>query len=159
METEAKYKTCENAPGAGAGPGTGPCPATAADPIWGADLESDSSSFGVGLRGTPVARVKIGGDVSYTEVKDSYSQFAIAPSTSTVPQALPGVTTQLTRLKLWGEYALDKHSGIRLDYIYDRYKTDDWTWTTWQYVDGTVLVQDPDQKVNFVGIRYYYTWR
>jgi MtrB/PioB family decaheme-associated outer membrane protein len=159
MRTEAKQKTCENAPGAGAGPGTGPCPATAGDPIWGADLESDSNSFGVGLRGRPLGRVKVGGDLSYTDIKDSYVQFPITPSTSTVPQALPDVSTSLTRLNLWGDYAIDKHSGIRLDYIYDRYNTDDWTWTTWQYVDGTVLVQDPDQKVNFVGVRYYYTWR
>jgi MtrB/PioB family decaheme-associated outer membrane protein len=159
MQTEAKQKTCEAAPGTGAGPGTGPCPATAADPIWGADLESESSAFGIGVRGTPAGRVKVGAELTYTDIKDSYSQFAITPSTSTVPQPLPNVTTRLTRLNLWGDYAIDKHSGLRLDYIYDRYKTDDWTWTTWQYVDGTVLVQDPDQQVNFVGVRYYYTWR
>jgi hypothetical protein len=26
-------------------------------------------------------------------------------------------------------------------------------------VDGTTLTQDPDQKVHFIGVSYYYRWQ
>ena len=75
-------------------------------------------------------------------------------ATSIVP--LNTITTEVTTLKLYGKYALDKKSGVRVDYIYDNYKTDDWTWSSWIYSDGTTVLQDPNQKVNFVGVSYYY---
>jgi len=40
----------------------------------------------------------------------------------------------LSRLAWFTRSALAA-SGIRLDYIYDRYKTDDWTWSNWMYAD------------------------
>ncbi len=54
---------------------------------------------------------------------------------------------------------LQKNSGVRLDYIFDRYSTNDWTWSTWMYADGTRLTQNQNQKVNFVGVSYYYKWQ
>jgi len=66
---------------------------------------------------------------------------------------------QLTRITVYGKYALEKNSGIRLDYVYDRYSSDDWTWQTWMYADGTRLVENSLQKVNFFLVSYYYRWR
>jgi Putative outer membrane beta-barrel porin, MtrB/PioB len=68
----------------------------------------------------------------------------------------PEITTWVTRLQLFAKYALQKSSGVRLDFIHDRFRTDDWTWTSWQYLDGITLVQDPSQNVNFLGASYYY---
>ena len=45
---------------------------------------------------------------------------------------------------------------VRLNYVYDRFSNDDWTWTTWTYTDGTQLTQSPTQKVHFIGISGYY---
>jgi Putative outer membrane beta-barrel porin, MtrB/PioB len=72
---------------------------------------------------------------------------------------LGDIHTTVTSLKLYGTYALNRQSGVRLDDIYDQYKTDDWTWSRWSYTDaapgGTTVTQDPNQKVNFVGVSYY----
>ena len=72
---------------------------------------------------------------------------------------MPAITTRLTRLNLFAKYALQKNSGIRLDYVFDRYSTNDWTWSTWVYADGSRLREDPNQKVNFFGVSYYYKWQ
>jgi predicted porin len=73
--------------------------------------------------------------------------------------SIPNITTKVTRINVYGKYALEKNSGIRVDYIYDRYSSDDWTWQTWTYADGTQLVQNPIQKVNFFLASYFYRWR
>jgi predicted porin len=125
-------------------------------PTWAATLRNKSDNFGVGFRGRPSASFQVGGDLSYSDIKDKYEQAAVigAPITS-----LPEITTRLTRLNLFAKYALQKNAGVRIDYIYDRYSTNDWTWSTWMYADGTRLVQDPTQQVNFLGITYYYKWQ
>lgn len=152
-DTKAEQATCENASAVGV------CPASAADPIWKANLRNVSDSVGAGLRGKPSGKLLVGLDVNYTDISDTYGQVALSPSTSTVPTALPDVSTKLTRVNLYGKYALQKNSGVRIDYIYDRFSTNDWTWTTWQYLDGTVISQDPVQEVHFVGVSYYLRWR
>ncbi len=129
---------------------------TSAGQLWAAALRSLGESFGLGLRGKPYARLEIGADLSHSDIDDEYRQQAItgAPITS-----LPDVNTQLTRVNLYAKYGLQKNSGVRLDYVYDRVKTDDWTWTTWTYTDGTTLTQAPVQKVNFLGVSYYYRFQ
>jgi predicted porin len=145
-DTKAEQTTCSGASA------TGVC----GSPTWGATLKNLSDNFGVGLRGKPAAALEIGADLSYSDIKDEYQQQAIigAPIVS-----LPNVTTKLTRLNLFGRYMLQKNSGVRLDYIYDHYKTDDWTWSNWMYADGTRITQDPDQTVNFVGFSYFYRFQ
>ena len=152
-ETKAKQTTCESA----ASPAG--CPSTATDPTWGAELKNKSNSFGLGFRGKPNGRFELGGDLSYSDIKDTYNQFPLIPATAAIPTPLPEISTKLTRLNLFGKFLLQKNSGIRLDYIYDRFSTNDWTWSTWMYADGTRLTQDPTQKVNFVGLTYYYKWQ
>lgn len=146
-DTKAEQTTCAGAAGS---------PAVCGSPTWGATLKNLSDNVGVGLRGKPTSTVEIGVDLSYSDIQDEYQQQAIigAPIVS-----LPNITTKLTRLNLFGKYALQKNSGVRLDYIYDRYQTDDWTWSNWMYADGTRISQDPNQTVNFVGISYYYRWQ
>jgi MtrB/PioB family decaheme-associated outer membrane protein len=152
-DTRARQATCESASA------TGVCPNTNADPLWQADLRNRSDSIGAGLRGKPTGRLEVGADLSLSDIKDSYLQQTLSPATSTVPTALPEITTRLTRLNFFGRYALEKGSGIRLDYIHDRYSTNDWTWTTWQYLDGTRLIEPRPQRVNFFGISYYHRWQ
>jgi MtrB/PioB family decaheme-associated outer membrane protein len=129
---------------------------TSGGQLWAAALRSLGKSFGLGLRGKPYGRLEVGADLSQSDIDDEYRQQAItgAPITS-----LPDVNTRLTRVSLFAKYALQKNSGIRVDYVYDRFKTDDWTWTTWTYTDGTTLTQAPVQKVNFIGVSYYYRWQ
>jgi MtrB/PioB family decaheme-associated outer membrane protein len=145
-DTEAQQTTCSSASSVG----------VCGSPTWAATLKNLSDNVGLGLRGKPLGRLEIGVDASYSDIKDEYRQETLigAPITS-----LPDITTKLTRVNLFGKYALQKNSGVRLDYIYDRYKTDDWTWSNWMYADGTRITQDPDQTVNFFGVTYYYRWQ
>lgn len=144
-DTKAEQTTC-----APAGP------ATCGSPTFAATLKNLSDNFGMGLRGKPAGKLEVGADLSYSDIKDEYQQQALvgAPIAS-----LPNISTKLTRLNLFGKYALQKNSGVRLDYIYDRYKSDDWTWSNWMYADGTRITQDPNQTANFVGVSYFYRWQ
>jgi hypothetical protein len=69
---------------------------------------------------------------------------------------LPDVHTKVATLKLSGKYALQRNSGLRLQYVYDRFTTDDWTWNSWTYSDGTRVLEEPTQDVHFIGVSYYY---
>ena len=128
----------------------------AAGQIWAAALRNRGDAFGLGVRGKPMARLEIGADLSYSDITDEYQQQAI---TGTARTSLPDVSTKLTSLKMFGKFALQKNAGVRLDYIYDRFNTNDWTWTNFTYTDGTTLTQKPNQKVHFIGISYYYRWQ
>lgn len=121
--------------------------------IWGSNVSSDTSALGLGMRGKLNARLSIGADLSHSNILDQYQQYAIG--TITVA-SLPSVTTKLNRIKLNGHYALNKNSGVRVDFIHDSYETDDWTWTNFTYSDGTTVTQNPNQVINFVGVSYIY---
>ena len=126
------------------------------------ESKSKGNAYGVGVRGKPHQRVEVGADYSYNDIQDTWTQNPLA-GFPVIPQ-LPDVTTRLTRLKLFGKYAIDKRSGIRLDYIYDRYSTNDQTWSAWVappgagYWDGTVVSEPSPQVVNFIGLRYFYNF-
>jgi len=152
-DTRAEQATCESATSVGV------CPSDAGNPTYSAKLRNKSDSLGFGFRGKPNDRLTLGGDMNYSILKDSYQQQALSPATSTVPADLPEVATRLTRFNLYGKYMLDKSSSVRVDYIFDRYKTNDWTWTNWTYADGTTVSQNPNQRVNFLGASYIYRWQ
>ena len=125
---------------------------------------NEADSYGVGVRGKPNSRVELGADYTYTDIQDDWQQTPL-PGVAPLAAQLPVAVTRLTRLKLYGKYMLDKKSALRLDYIYDRYSSNDPTWTGWVnpasagYRDGTVLSQGSPQTVNFVGVRYIYNFR
>lgn len=123
---------------------------------WASSLLNNGKSFGLGLRGKASEKIDVGVDLSHSDILDSYRQWAISgPAVAPLPE----VFTRQTSLKLFGTYALDKSASIRLDYIYDRFVTNDWTWASWTYSDGTYLSQQPRQSVNFIGVTYIYKFR
>jgi MtrB/PioB family decaheme-associated outer membrane protein len=152
-ETKAKQATCEAASAAGV------CPVTAADPTYDAEVRNVSDSIGIGFRGKPMAKIELGADLSFSDIKDSYFQAATAPAGNAVPTSQPDITTRLTRLNFFTKYVIDKRSGLRFDYIFDRFSTNDWTWPTWVFIDGTRLTQDQNQKIHFFGLSYFYRFQ
>jgi MtrB/PioB family decaheme-associated outer membrane protein len=144
--------TCESASNAGV------CSNSTGNPIWRSALSNVTDSFGLGTRGKPFNWLEIGGDLSFSDIKDEYRQEVISPASASI-DLIPDVTTRLTRVKLFAKYAIQKNSGLRFDYIYDRFSTNDWTWSTWTYTDGTKLTQNPNQKAHFIGLSYYYRWQ
>lgn len=122
-------------------------------------LRNLGDSFGIGLNGKPMDRLEIGADLSYSDINDEYRQQVLSGAALTAAQTLPDVSTKLTSIKLWAKYAIQKNAGVRLQYVYDKVSTNDWTWTNFTYSDGTRVIQDPNQKVHFMGVSYFYRWQ
>jgi MtrB/PioB family decaheme-associated outer membrane protein len=131
-------------------------------PIFSAQVRDISDSYGIGLRGKLTSKIDVGADLTDSKVRDEFNLVKLRDSTpANTASPLDPITTKVTTLRLYGKYALNRQSGVRLDYTYDNYKTDDWTWANWIYtnnssVDGTTVLQNPNQKVSFVGVSYYY---
>jgi hypothetical protein len=142
--------TCVNASNAGV------CPASAAQPVWSAKLRNLGDAVGFGLRAQATDALEIGADVQHSAILDEFQLEAITPGATV--ESLPDISTRLTTARLYGKYALRKNAGIRVDYVYDRIATNDWTWTTWVYSDGTRVIRDPDEKIHFIGVSAYYKW-
>lgn len=75
---------------------------------------------------------------------------------------LPDIVFRQTTLRLFGKYAVDKRSAVRLDLLHQRSKWNDWAWSDdgapFTYSDGTTVSQKPDQSVTFIGVTYVYSW-
>lgn len=150
-QVRADQSTCASASADGI------CRGTVASPFWAASLREVGDAIGAGLRGKPYAWLDVGADVLYSRDK---SEFRLSTTTAgAVANSLPDAHYNVTRLSLFAKYALQKNTGVRLSYIYERWSTDDWTWTTWTYSDGTRVLQEPTQKVHFVGVSLYYRWQ
>lgn len=151
-----------------------------------AHLSDRGDSIGLGLRGRPIKKVRIGADLQWTKNKSSYDESInaagqVLPTVSnagqpvvTVLAPLPDIENKLTRIKLFLEYAIQKNADIRLDFIHERWRTDDWTWnfangSPFQYTgagtspatftDGTTVTSPQKQVSSFVGVRYIYRFQ
>lgn len=152
-DTRAEQATCVGS--AATGPVGLTCANSAAQPLWEAKLRNLGTAVGLGLRGKVTSRIELEGDVSQTKDRGEFLQTA----TAVVAPTIPDVNYKVTTFKLRGSYALTKASSLRLQYIYDRFKTDDWYWMSFTYGDGTTVTQEPDQKVHFVGVAYQYRFQ
>ena len=150
-DTRANMISCANAAASNAGD-ISACPNTAANPIWTAHLRNVSNTFGLGVRGKATARLELGAEL---HVSDDRGEFRNGPAPAGVTPP-PDVNYERRVAKLSAKYALQKNAGVRLLYVYDRFSTDDWVWTTWTYADGTRVLPNAEQKVNFFGVTGYY---
>lgn len=151
-DTRAEQSTCTSASVVG-----GVCPATAASPLWAADLRNTGDAVGVGLRGKPYSWLEIGADLTHSRDKSEYRLSSPTPGATVT--SLPDAFFNVTGLKLFANYAVRKNTRLKLNYVYERWSTDDWTWTTWTYSDGTRVLQDPVQKVHFIGLALQHRWQ
>ncbi|OWW19516.1 MtrB/PioB family decaheme-associated outer membrane protein [Noviherbaspirillum denitrificans] len=128
----------------------------AATNTWASTVSNNGRSYGVGLRGKPFAKWDVGMDLSHSDITDEALQWAL---TGPAVTSLPSFYTRQTTLKLFTTYALQKNASLRFDFIHDRFATNDWSWATWTYFDGTTLRQSPRQYVNFMGVTYIYRFQ
>ena len=128
------------------------------------DNRNLSASFGAA--GKINAQFNVGGSLAYMNDKSVYAQtldtFASAESAALLASGgLPDVEFRQTTLKLFGKYALDKASAVRVDLVYQETATNDWAWgsngTSFAYSDGSTVWQRPNQSVGFVGVTYQLT--
>ena len=134
-------------------------------------LSEEGTSFGLGLRGKVSSQFKLGGDVEWFRSDNQYRQDLSSVTTPPNPQNLvappPDITNKLLRVKLYAEYAIQKNADVRFDLWYEKYQTDDWSWsllpptgrapfTYGTANDGTTVTLAPKQSSTFIGLRYRY---
>lgn len=128
--------------------------------LWTASLINQTDTIGLGVRGKLTGRIDLGADAMLGRDKSEYKQGQAAASSQ-----IPDIRYDQTTLKLFGRYALDKDSNIRLDLAFDHRKTNDWTWNGagssggYVYTDGSWIYQDPNQRIHFVGLTYNFAFR
>lgn len=140
------------------------------------DLQDTGNSVGFGVRGEATSRLKLGGDLQWSRNVSRYDQYLTRLSAGTIVPAnftsdLADIENKLIRLSLFSAYSLDKHSDVRIDFIHERWQTDDWSWmyangTPFVYgglaaghTDGTTVTANPRQTSTFVGLRYIYKFQ
>jgi MtrB/PioB family decaheme-associated outer membrane protein len=120
-----------------------------------AELDDINTSMGLGVAGKPTGRLDVGGNLTYMSDINRYNQSGIA--------GLPDVTYRVTNLKLFGKYALEKNTDVRLDIIHQHTVLNEWTWgnngTPFTYSDNTTVAMQPDQSVTFLGASYVCKFR
>lgn len=143
------------------------------------DLQDTGNSFGLGMRWEANSRLNVGADLEWFRSVSKYDQdIALLGGTNVVfPTAgnanislgVPDIESKLLRLNLFSIYSLSKQSDLRLDFIHERWETNDWTWqfangSPFVYggnanVDGTTVITKPKQFSNFIGVRYIYKFQ
>jgi len=141
------------------------------------DLSEIGDSFGVGVKGRISSKLKVGGDLESFRSVNKYQQNVTvldggiqyqtnaAGTVGVVPT--PNITNKMLRLKLFAQYPIQKNADLRFNLIYERWRTDDWSWTMfpatgatpWAYssaTDGTRVTAKPKQTSTFAGVRYIY---
>lgn len=148
----------------------------AAEAVKEAQLEDTGDTFGAGLRGVLMPRLRVGFDLLYSKNVNRYPETLTLTGAGTAfPSAagvtavgpLPDITNTVTRIKLHAAYALQKTSEVRVEYTHERWKTDDWSWmfangTPFTYgatTDGTQVTQAPTQTADWLAVRYIYRFQ
>ena len=125
---------------------------------WDANLDGKGDSVGIGLSGKATAKLNVGANIDWIRTHNKYEQIG-----SVTP--LPDINNKITRLGLYGAYAIQKNASIRLDLVREVWKTDDWTWafsdgSPFSYAnEGTMVINDLNQTSTFVGLRYNYKFQ
>ncbi len=131
-----------------------------------ARLRDKGDSVGLGVRGSLMVPVKLGGDLEWTKTTSSFSETTPSIVANTTAP-LPDVEAKLVRLSLFAEYAVRQDSDVRLDFIHERWRSNDWQWrfadgSPFVYgttTDGTTVFAPSRHVSNFVGVRYIYKFQ
>ena len=134
-----------------------------------ATLRDNNDNIGLGLVGKVSPRLRVGSDLTYLNdvLKYQPTLDPLGSATNALFLAeqggLPDVTYRLLRLKMFGEFALDKTSFLRFDLIHQRTLFNEWTYnyngTPFLYSDNTTLNSNQRQNVTFLGVSYTYRFK
>jgi MtrB/PioB family decaheme-associated outer membrane protein len=128
-------------------------------------LKENGTSYGVGLRGTVMDKLKLGTDLERFRSVNKYHQDLTGGVLAATLVPVPDITNKMLRLKAFAQYPIQKNADIRFNLIYEKWQTDDWTWmmaggpqaqaygTT---TDGTTVFADQKQHSVWGGVRYTY---
>ena len=117
-------------------------------------MRNVGTAFGLGLRGKPTAKLDVGAEL---QISNDRGEFRNGPAPAGVTP-VPDVSYDRMVTKLTARYALQKNTGMRVQYVRDRFSTNDWTWDNWTYTDGSRVLANSQQTVNFLGVSGYYNF-
>jgi len=130
------------------------------------NLKETGTSFGAGLRGA-VDKLKLGADLERFRSVNKYDQDLTGTALSSALVPVQDITNKFLRLKAFAQYPIQKNADLRFNFIYDKWRTDDWSWmyfpaggtqsfTYGTGTDGTTVFADQKQHSVFGGVRYIY---
>src|SRR5882672_3616360 len=133
------------------------CPDNAANPIWSANMRNVGNAIGLGVKGKATAQLEVGAEL---QIHNDRAEFRNGPTPTATPALTPppDVTYNRQILRMTAKYAMQKNAGVRVQYVRDRFSTNDWTWENWTYSDGTQVLANPQQTVNFLSATYYFNF-
>lgn len=125
---------------------------------WTADLNLKGVIFGAGVKGN-AAGWDLGADYLFSKDTTTYNigfnpnfPSAVGSAVPAGAGVLPETLYQLNRLRVNGTYAYSKQTKLRIDYVYDQRKMNDYTWSNWTFSDGTQVNVDPKQTTHLIGL-------
>ena len=136
----------------------------------GDDTKNTVDSLGIGINGKITSSLIIGMDILATHDITTFNN-VVATSNVGGPgniagfagqpfpgNYLPNINYRTKKLNLQGKYLLDKVSEIKVTFIYQQFKTDDWQWgyngVPFLYSDNTTVSQPMTQNLRFLGASY-----
>jgi MtrB/PioB family decaheme-associated outer membrane protein len=134
-----------------------------------AALKDRNQTAGLNVTGNPSPRLHVGADLLVTNDRNIYAQTLDAQASAANiaflerSGGLPDVVFRELRLRLFGTWAIDRRSSVRVELIHDRQQLDEWTWgangTPFLYSDNTTVSLQPRQNVTFLGVAWQYRFR
>ncbi len=122
---------------------------------WSANLDMKGETLGLELKGK-IGVWDVGARYSYEKDLTNYNIAYVDPGPlSPVPAGagrLPNTFYTVNSLRLTGSTPVSKNARIRLDYIYDVRRMDDYTWANWTFSDGTSVFQAPNQITQLIKV-------
>ena len=129
-----------------------------------AETKNRTTALGAGIAGKPMSALQVGANFAY--VRD-VTKYALSPDVATTAAnvaqnavGLPDVTFTETRFGIFGIYALDKQSDVRVDLMQIRNRLQEWSYgyngVPFVFQDGTTVTINPYQRVTFLSARYTY---
>jgi MtrB/PioB family decaheme-associated outer membrane protein len=118
-------------------------------------------NLGIGVRGAPTGQLELGADFTFSYEVNRTGLGVIG--TSTQPAALPTAAFRQLNLNIFGKYALDKSTDIKVTLAHQRYYSNEWYWNNdgvnFFFSDGTTVTQKNQQNVSFIGAAYIYKFQ
>lgn len=133
------------------------------------DTFNQTDTLGLSVKGkvTPKLNVGLNALVS-NDVTTFYNMPAAGFIAGYAGQTMPGnylppITYLNRKVNLYGIYDLDKQSAVRVNLVYQEFKTDDWQWgyngVPYVYSDNTTVNSNLNQSLTFLGVTYIYKFQ
>lgn len=123
---------------------------------WTSKLKIKADQLGIGIKGKLsgwdlVANYSYSRDLNQDDIVllDATPAQVIAGT-----GVLPDTVYRVNALKLQGTYPMSKATKVRVEYLYDSRRIDDYQWATWIYNNGTYVEVKPNQVTQVIGVAF-----